>query len=631
MTGGHARKQQYGIPWSDEELKALEPYVKGRIKGKYRNCYHAAREYQARVEESTDGRVGGAARRTLRAIHSRIWERVRGREWQRSADWSREELRVVDRYVRSLALARAGRRSIRAIIRSCHSDLRRLHAAHPRAVWAQQDRNPRATESVLHARARRLGLRWAGAWWTRPESSLIESHAQALAEGRFEGAPDAAKHCLERLERLRLRDPRLAARRTLASVADRIARRARRLGWTYYWTPQELQALEPHARGLVRGKYRFAKDAVAALEARKQPSRARSASAVIHALRKRARTLGRPARAGAWAGEDEQRLDWYVKQVVKGLVPDAAQAAREFLAERERLRRRRPDASRLSIRRTLKGVHNAILKRARGLGRPPLAIRWSLPEQEICRRYARLLLQGEFKDASEATRSAVSAIAELHRQHPTERWANMRRTYHGTSILVRKLAGATHQRWANTCFSSEENDVMNRHAQGVMEGRFPTIKRAAQACWEELDRRHRRSQQGLPPALKTPQLRSLSSVRSQVRLRSLAMGRAKRRITWVPAEMEVALKWSREFLLTRESHGRLSESEAGRRMSTELKRNGFDRKPEYCIAKLHGIVHGWRPGERSRRGQPLVSSRDLARGTYPIRQVRQTNRGAIAR
>jgi hypothetical protein len=363
------RKRQLGIPWSGAELKALEPFVKGRITGKYRNCYHAAREYQAEVEESQVGQVDGTTHRTLRSIHTQIWERVRGHEWEYSAAWSREELRVIDRYVLSLARARVGRRSIWAMIRSCHSDLRHLHAAHPHAVWAQKDRTKRATEMELHTRARKLRRRWAGVCWTRQERALIESDAQALARGRFECALDAAKHCLARLEQLRANDPRLAAQRTLVSVEDRIHHRANRLGWTQCWTPQELQPLEPYAQALAQGKYRSAKEALPGLMASRRSLRARSASAVLYALRKRALALGRPPRANGWAGEEAQRLDWYTKQVVKGRIAGAAQATREFLAERERLRQRRSQAPWLNTQRTQKGVQNAVLKRARRMGK----------------------------------------------------------------------------------------------------------------------------------------------------------------------------------------------------------------------------------------------------------------------
>lgn len=378
----YRRKRKFGIPWSREELKALEPFVKGRIKGKYRNCWHAARECQAAVEESPTGPEGRVPRRTVRAIHARILRRVRGLEWERGVDWSREELKVVDRCVRALVRSDARRHSVVEIMSSCESSLRRLHAAHPRAVWAQQERTRKATEAELRKRARELKQRWSGARWTPQENSIFETYAQALARGRTRSSLSAARSCLERLERLRNRDPRVVARRTLGNVTSRIRRLARRLGWAGYWTRQELRALEPYARGFARGKYRTAREAAAAFQAGLRLSRAlkpdgpravapRPVRGIEHALRRRAQALGLPRSRYFWTRDEARRLDWYADQVVSGRIRSARQAAREFLAERERLRQRRPDASRAGVRHPLSGAHGAIWTRARERGWRP--------------------------------------------------------------------------------------------------------------------------------------------------------------------------------------------------------------------------------------------------------------------
>ena len=487
----YRRKPRWGIPWSHAELAALEPFVQGRIKGEYRNCYHAAREYQAKVEDSTDGQPGAAARRTLEAIRSRIWLRVRGRKWEYSAGWSREELRVVDRHIRSLARARVGRRSRWAMIRSCHSDLRRLHAAHPRAVWAQRERTRLATELELHARAGRLRQSWTGAWWTQQESSLIESHAQALTRGRFVHAMDAAKHCLDKLEQLRRRDPRVAAR-TFVSVEDRIRRRARRLGWTFFWSPQELEALEPYAQALATGECCSAKEVLPALLADWQSLRKRPASAVLRVLRKRARALGRPPRAGTWVGKEAQRLDWYVKQVVKGRIASAAQAAREYLAERERLRRRRPPTPWPSIQRTELGVQNAILKFAHRLGWSPGpgSEWWTKPEARLLDRYAGALANGRYPSARAAVPLLQHELAELHRQG---KGGSKARGYDG---VMHKLLSRSRELGRRTLklvdFAPEELRVIDAFAGAFQKGRYSSVLSTARACHREFARLRRR-------------------------------------------------------------------------------------------------------------------------------------------
>lgn len=303
-----------------------------------------------------------------------------------------------------------------------------------------------------YRRKPRYSVTWSRrATWTRQENSVIESYVQALVRDQFEAGQDAARACLKELERLRRKDPQLAAQRTLQKVAARIRYLSRRLGWTPHWTPQELRGLEPYALGLVRGKYRLIKEAVAAYQARPHPSRAsksgsphkvatRSAGTIKYVLVNRARVLGLPPRSTQWIPAETRRLDWYAQQVAKGRISNADQAAREFTIEQEELRRGRSGTSRLNVTHTQSSAHTVILERARQQGRPFLALRWSPPELRVCRRYARLLPQGKFKNVHDAARNAEREIAQLHRKHPTERWADMRRTHAATYYQILKWA-----------------------------------------------------------------------------------------------------------------------------------------------------------------------------------------------
>ena len=237
----------------------------------------------------------------------------------------------------------------------------------------------------------------------------------------------------------------------------------------------------------------------------------------------------------------------------------------------------------------------------------PPRIHWSAPEQRVCRRHARLLQRGEFRSASHATLSAEHEIAQLHRKHPGERWACVRRTHDAVLRQILKWVRASRWKWPHATWSPEENEVLDRYAQGIVKQRSPNVKRTAQVCWRELERRHRRKQQGVLPRLKTPQPRSFRAVLIQVRMRSLAMGRTKCQIIWTSAEMAIALKWWRKLLRTRGQYGRLSLSGAGRCMMTELKRDGFDRTQAACVGKIRELCMGIRrrtatPASRTARG-----------------------------
>ena len=303
-----------------------------------------------------------------------------------------------------------------------------------------------------YRRKPRYSVTWSRrATWTRQENSVIESYVQAVVRGQVELGQDAARACLKELKRLRRKDPQHPAQRPLQKVAARIRYLARRLGWSPHWTPQELRGLEPYALGLARGKYRSATEAAAAYQASSHPPRTsksgsshmvvtRSAASLKCVLLSRARALGRPARSARWTREEARRLDWYAEQVVKGRISSGAQAAREFMVEREKLRRRRPDAPGLNVRRTRDGAQTAIWERTRRLGRPFLALRWSRPELRVCRKYARLSLQGKVKNVHDAARNAEREIAQLRREHPAERWAGMRRTNVATYYQILKWA-----------------------------------------------------------------------------------------------------------------------------------------------------------------------------------------------
>ncbi len=225
------------------------------------------------------------------------------------------------------------------------------------------------------------------------------------------------------------------------------------------------------------------------------------------------------------------------------------------------------------------------------LRRPP-RYPWSPREQRVCLRHARLLLRGDFPSASHATLSAEHEIARLHREHPGERWACMRRTHDAVLRQILKWARASRRKWPHASFSPEEDEVLDRYAQGMMKQRSASVRRMAQVCWEELERRHRRKQQGVPSKLRAPQPRSLRAVWVQVRARSLALGRAKRRTNWTSAEMAIVLKWRRKLLWAREHHGRLSLLAASKVMAMELKRNGFDRTQGGCWMKARELCMG---------------------------------------
>jgi len=214
---------------------------------------------------------------------------------------------------------------------------------------------------------------------------------------------------------------------------------------------------------------------------------------------------------------------------------------------------------------------------------------WSQLELRVCRRSARLLLRGKFPSASDAARSAVRRIAQLHREHPGERWAGPAREHNAVLKQVLKLARVSRWKWPHATFSPEEDEVLDAYALHMTRQRFPSVTPTAQACWKELERRHRRDQQRVPPEQRVPQPRSLTAVWLQVQRRSVALGRPRVQSAWTQAEAAIALKCWRRLLRTRGRRGRPLRSPAGRIMAIELKRNGFDRTQASCLYRLRRL------------------------------------------
>jgi len=191
-------------------------------------------------------------------------------------------------------------------------------------------------------------------------------------------------------------------------------------------------------------------------------------------------------------GKEAQRLDWYVKQVVKGRIASAARAAREYLAERERLRRRRTPTPWPSIQRTEQGVRNAILKLARQLGwNPgPRSEWWTKPEASLLDRYAGALAEGRYPSARAAVPLLQRELAELH---GPGKGGPKARGYDG---VMHKLLARSRELGRHALklvdFAPEEERVIDAYAGAFQKGRYPSVQAAVRACRQEFARLRRR-------------------------------------------------------------------------------------------------------------------------------------------
>jgi len=150
--------------------------------------------------------------------------------------WTEAELRVLDRQVK---LVLAGRLpSPRQAVSPCLPDLERIgktaHSGHVR-TW---EATYRALLGRIPPRFRQRYRRPPS--WTPAEMRIVNRYAQAVADGKYASAGDAAEACVKSLAELRCRleGPRPCApvRRSQTSTYGRIRTRARELGVCPAWS-----------------------------------------------------------------------------------------------------------------------------------------------------------------------------------------------------------------------------------------------------------------------------------------------------------------------------------------------------------------------------------------------------------
>jgi hypothetical protein len=150
--------------------------------------------------------------------------------------WTKAELRELDRRVQ---LVLAGKLpSPRQAVDSCMPDLERIreetHSGHVR-TW---EATYRALLERIPPRSRQRYRRPPS--WTPAEMRIVNRYAQAVADGRYASASDAAEACVPLLAELRRRTegarPSAPVRRSRTSTYGRIRVRVRELGVQAKWS-----------------------------------------------------------------------------------------------------------------------------------------------------------------------------------------------------------------------------------------------------------------------------------------------------------------------------------------------------------------------------------------------------------
>ncbi|MFO7649804.1 MAG: hypothetical protein R6X13_00485 [bacterium] len=258
-----ARVQELGgspanVPYSRREHVVVERFARAVLAGRYVTIKSATPD--CRREMRGRGGPGGrrhVPERTERAVRLRLQLVVRqmcpDRPTSAQRAWTRQEVAVVDRYVRRVARgfyptpAAAAADCLRAIARV--------------APPGHLRRTPEAVRRCLSDRIAALHLPPSGRTWTAAEERLVDRYARMVADGRLKSAVKAAELCAAAVNRLRRRFPgryRASYVRKPATVHGRMLPRIAALRYPRprtRWTAPELALVDRYARAVIAHEF----------------------------------------------------------------------------------------------------------------------------------------------------------------------------------------------------------------------------------------------------------------------------------------------------------------------------------------------------------------------------------------
>ena len=246
-----AGRNSHRIHWSRAELRIVERHAQALARGRFRDGGAAAAACHAQIRQL----VPQHPARTRVAVRRKLEDRAQelGWSWPETRFLPRERA-LLDEYTRRAATGKGV--SLKSLVNECHARIVKVyeHLASSRTSarvgYEPPDRT--AVESYIERRAPRLGRRLMSRW-RADEDAVVDRHALALLNGKYEDAHTAARACTEELARLRTSwrksDSRRYARvlsRTGEAVHTRICELARThgRGWPCsLWTGPELKVM----------------------------------------------------------------------------------------------------------------------------------------------------------------------------------------------------------------------------------------------------------------------------------------------------------------------------------------------------------------------------------------------------
>ncbi len=508
--------------------------------------------------------------------------------------WSAAEEEALEPYLRALAAGQY--RSASEAAKAYLAEASRL----PGPVRPYE-----GVKTHIFAAAKKHGLSWVGGYWSKPELAVFARYLRALENGRYKLVTEAARDCeleLAQLHRDHPDEPWASTQRPPGAVCLKLgemAREAGRMARGRKLSIREIRVVERYVPAVVRGAYPTLRKAAAAIQAEFERRRKtdpqhfapRALTAILAELATRAKEKGWTVEGSRLSKGELRLLDRHARRLLKQERPALHESARQCHSAMEVLWQRNPALG----RKTFATVYTYLNRRLRELGKPSSRPKWTRTEDRVLGSYAKALVEGRYARAPVAARVCMAE------------WPAVFRGRHQTPVAHRidALALNLHVPRPGAGFSPAEARIIDAHALGAAEGRYPSSSAAARACFWALQRHYARLRRECAGHVEALAGRTYSAIHARVLNRARHFGRRGPPMRpWSQTEEAAARKWLRRHRRFGKKLVNWTLTDAARSLHEELERHGCSRTPGACWQKLSCLLRG-----RPQRGALTVPPR----------------------
>ena len=289
------------------------------------------------------------------------------------------------------------------------------------------------------------------------------------------------------------------------------------------WTSEELKVIDRLAHAVVEGRYRNVKEALPECQRELRqvaPSMGRTDLAVAWKLLCRAYDFGLPRRKHLWSPEELRLVKRHATALARGEYRDARTAVSHI--------KRALVKAGLGVRHPGKTFQARVYDSVRQMGLQLPSRRLGSTQAVLIDRFSRALARNEYGSGESAAAECSRACVRAGIAYP--------RSLERLAFCIRARAKTMGWTPAQRPWNASGVRVINRFAQAVVSGEYPSIVAAVRICEETLKRAgefENRTRAGLYITLRT---------------RAINRGLPPSRPRWTPDEMRIVDRFARAIV-----------------------------------------------------------------------------------